>query len=393
MSEIRKDIENLSPKKRELFELLLKEKQAKAESRPADAIARRPDASSYLLSFAQQRLWFINLVEPDNPAYNMPFCWRFAGPMKVWALERAVSEVERRHEVLRASFPTVDGRPSLVISPVRPHLLALIDLKELPEQKREIEAKRLACEEAHRPFDLARGPLLRTALLRLSDEDHVALFTMHHIISDGWSLGVFLKEVAMLYEAFSADHPSPLAELPIQYADFAYWQREQVTQGRLEAQLEYWKKQLADSPPVLSLPTARPRPTISRSQGATKSFALPADLHESLKRLSRREGTTLFMTTLAAFQALLSIYSGQEDVVVGSPVANRSRAELDGLIGMMVNTLTLRTDLSGNPTFSELLKRVREVALGAYAHQEMPFDKLVEELRPRGGRIRRRFFR
>jgi amino acid adenylation domain-containing protein len=382
MSKIRKDIDNLPPKKRELFELLLKEKKAKAESQPTDVITKRPDTSSYPLSFAQQRLWFINLVEPDNPAYNMSFCWRLVGPMKVGVLERAVSEVERRHEILRASFPAVDGRPSLVIAPVRPHRIALIDLKGLPEQHRETEARRLAYEEARRPFDLARGSLLRTTLLQLGNEDHIALFTMHHIISDGWSLGLFLKEVSLLYGAYLADHPSPLAELPIQYTDFACWQREQVTQGRLGEQLVYWKKQLADSPPKLSLPTICPRPGGSRSWGATKSFVLPDDLHESLKLLSLREGTTLFMTTLAAFQALLSIYSGQQDVVVGSPVANRSRAELDGLIGMMVNTLALRTDLSGNPTFSQLLKRVREVALGAYANQEMPFDKLVEELRP-----------
>ncbi|HKG23470.1 MAG TPA: amino acid adenylation domain-containing protein [Blastocatellia bacterium] len=382
MSDIDKSIEELSPKKRELFELLLKESKSKKSASQSEHISRRPDQTVYPLSFAQQRLWFIDLIEPGTPAYNMPFSWRFTGRLDLPALERALSEIERRQEILRARFPSVGGRPVQVISEHGPRRIPVINLKTLPREERETEARRLAAEEARRSFDLARGPLLRATLLRLDDEDHVMMFTLHHIISDGWSLAIFLKEVAVLYEAFSAGLPSPLPELPIQYSDFAHWQRESLRGEALETELSYWRQRLAGAPSTINLPADRPRPAAPSFRGATREFVLPADLYESLKSLSLREGVTLFMTTLAAFQTLLHRYTGQDDIVVGSPVANRNRAESDGLIGMLVNTLVLRADLSGNPTFSQLLKSVREVALGAYAHQDLPFDRLVEELQP-----------
>ncbi|HEY0170670.1 MAG TPA: condensation domain-containing protein, partial [Pyrinomonadaceae bacterium] len=258
--------------------------------------------------------------------------------------------------------------------------LPVIDLGGLPADEREAEAERRANEEARRPFDLARGPLLRAALLRLGPQDHVLTFAMHHIVSDGWSLGILTREVSALYEAFSAGAPSPLAELPVQYADYARWQREWLTGEVLEQQLSFWKGQLASAPPRLDLPFARPRPPVSSPRGAMHLVRLPAVLMQSLRALSRREGVTLYMTLLAAYQTLLHRYSGQPGVVVGSPIANRDRPEVEGLIGFFINVLALHTDLSGNPTFAELLTRVRETTLGAYAHHEVPFEKIVGEL-------------
>jgi amino acid adenylation domain-containing protein len=257
-----------------------------------------------------------------------------------------------------------------------------VDLRNLPEPEREAEAQQLATEEARRPFDLAQGPLLRAILLRLDKEEHVLLLTMHHIVSDGWSMGILFRELSALYGAFSVGKPSPLPELPIQYADFAVWQRQWLQGEVLEAQLAYWRKQLDGAPSMLELPTDRPRPAVQTSRGARQSLALSRDLTEALKVLSRQEGVTLFMTLLAAFKTLLYRYAGRDDIIVVSPIANRNRVEIEGLIGFFVNTLVLHTDLSGNPSFRELLGRVREVALGAYAHQDLPFEKLVEELQP-----------
>ena len=260
--------------------------------------------------------------------------------------------------------------------------LSVVDLRELPEVEREAEARRLATAEAQQPFDLARGPLVRTAVLQLGDEDHILLLTMHQIVSDSWSTGVLFQELSVLYEAFSTDNPSPLPEPTLQYADFARWQRQWQQGEVLEQQLSYWKQRLGDTLPVLELPTDRPRPTKQTYRGATHSLTLPSSLSESLKALSRQEGVTLFMTLLAAFQTLLYRHTGQDDIVVGTPIAGRNRAEIEGLIGFFVNTVVLRTNLAGNPSFRELLGRVREVALGAYAHQDLPFEKLVEELQP-----------
>ena len=331
------------------------------------------------LSFAQQRLWFIDQLEPGNAAYNFPAAIRLNGPLNVTALERSVSEIVRRHEALRTTFTTVDGRPAQVIAPTLTVRLPVVNLRELPESDREAEVRRLAIEEARRPFNLAKGPLLRVTLLRLADEEHVGLLTMHHIVSDGWSTGILIREMAVLYEAFSGKRASPLPELPIQYADFAHWQREWLQGEVLETQLTYWKRQLLGASP-LELPTDRPRPAVQTFRGSLQSLLLPTNMGEGLKALSREHGVTLFMTLLAAFNILLQRYTAQDDLIVGTPIANRNRLETEGLIGFFVNTLVIRTDLSGHPTFMELARRVRDVCLGAYAHQDLPFERLVEEL-------------
>jgi condensation domain-containing protein len=293
---------------------------------------------------------------------------------------------------LRTTFSAVEGVPAQIISAPAAVPISREDLSGLPETEREAEALRLATAEAQRPFDLVEGPLVRAALLRLGAEEHVLLLTMHHIVSDGWSMGVLVRELAALYEAFRRGEPSPLGELPVQYADYAVWQREWLSGEVLEEQLDYWRRQLAGAPPALGLPTDRPRPQVATYHGAVEKFELSAELSESLKKLGRSEGATPFMTLLAAFYALLYRYSGQEEIVVGSPVAGRTRAETEGLIGFFVNTLALRTDLRGNPRFVELLKRVREVCLGAYGHQEVPFEKLVAELQPGRDMSRHPFF-
>ncbi len=334
------------------------------------------------LSFAQQRLWFLDQLEPGSAFYNVPTALRLTGSLDAAVLAQALSEVVRRHESLRTTFAEADGQPVQLIHPPSALALPVEDLGHLDETEREAQAQQLATEEAQQPFDLAAGPLLRVRLLRLSDEQHILLFTMHHIISDGWSMGVLIREVTGLYEAYLKGEASPLAELSIQYADFAVWQREWMSGEVLERELNYWRQQLAGAPPVLELPTDRPRPPVQSIAGARHAFLLPGELSEALRRLSREEGVTLFMTLLAAWQALLSRYSGQGEVVVGSPIAGRNRAEVEPLIGFFVNTLALRTELSGDPSFGELLRRVREVCLGAYAHQDVPFERLVEELQP-----------
>ncbi len=335
-----------------------------------------------LLSFAQKRLWFLDQLKPDSPVYNVSVVFQLTGLLDVIALERSLNEIVRRHEALRTTFATVDGQPIQVVAPVLSLTLPVADLCAVPETEREVKAQRLLTEEVRRPFDLARGPLLRAALLRLGAEDHMLLLTIHHIVFDDWSIRVFNQELSVLYEAFSAGKSSPLPELPIQYADFAVWQRRWLQDEVLVEQLSYWKQQLGSSLPVLELPTDQPRPAAQTFEGAIQSFVLSSDLGNALKALSRREGVTLFMTLLAAFKTLLYRYTGQWDILVGSPIANRNRAEIEGLIGFFVNTLVLRTDLSGNLTFRELLCRVREVTLGSYTHQDLPFERLVEELQP-----------
>jgi amino acid adenylation domain-containing protein len=334
------------------------------------------------LSFAQQRLWFIDQLQPGSVFYNISTAVRLTGRLDVRALELTLTEITRRHEVLRTTFETADGRARQVIAPPRPFRLPLIDLSRLGAEQREAELAYLLREEPRRAFDLASDQLARATLVRLDEESHVALFTIHHIVSDGWSMGVLVREVAALYRAFAAGEPSPLPELPVQYVDFARWQRERLRGPALEALLSYWRGQLEGAPTTLNLPTARVRPEVQTFRGSALTQQLPLPLSESLKALSRREGATLFMTLLAAFNALLHLHTGQEDIVLGSPIAARDQVELENMIGFFANTLVLRTDLSGDPTFRELLARVREAALGAYAHQDLPFDKLVEELRP-----------
>jgi amino acid adenylation domain-containing protein len=332
------------------------------------------------LSFAQERLWFLDHLQPDSGFYNCPAAVRIGGSLNVAGLESALGEVVRRHEVLRTTFQTVNGRPVQVIGPAQPTGLTLVDLEALTGTEREAKAARLAAEEARRPFDLSRGPLLRAALVRLGREDHLLLFTMHHIVSDGWSRGILVREVASLYDAFSGGTASPLADPAVQYADFAAWQRRYMRDEIYEQHLSYWKKQFDGAPPVLKLPADRPRASMQTSRGESQSLSLSENLAQDLKSLSRREGTTLFMTLLAGFMTLLYRYSGQEDVTVGTAVANRNRSETEDLIGFFVNMLAMRGDLSGNPTFIELLGRVREVTLGAYTHQDLPFEKIVEHL-------------
>jgi len=345
----------------------------------APAILPVPRDGDLLLSFAQQRLWFIDQLEPGNSAYNFPAAVRLKGPLNVVALEQSVNEIVKRHEALRTTFATVDGRPVQVIASTLTVRPPVVNLQELSESEREAEVRRLVIEEAQRPFNLARGPLLRITLLRLAEEEHVGLLTMHHIVSDGWSTGILIRELALLYEAFSCGRSSPLPELPIQYADFAHWQRQWLQDEVLETQLNYWKRELVDAP-LLELPTDHPRPAVQTFRGSQQSLLLPSTVGEGLKALSRQQGVTLFMTLLAAFKVLLHRYSSQDDLIVGTPIANRNRLEIEGLIGFFVNTLVVRSDLSGNPSFRELLQRVREVCLGAYAHQDLPFERLVEEL-------------
>jgi amino acid adenylation domain-containing protein len=343
----------------------------------------RSGATEFPLSFAQQRLWFLDQMEQGHSAtYNIGTAVRLRGALHVAALRESLDEVLRRHSSLRTSFRMVDGQAVQVIAPPQPLDMHLVDLGDLTETQREEESLKLATEEAQLPFDLTRGPLLRATLVRLGEVEHILLVTMHHIVSDGWSMGVLVHEVAALYTAFSTGRPSPLAELSVQYADYAHWQREWLTGEVLAEQLSYWKRQLVGAPPVLELPSDRPRPAVQSFKGATEPLSIPAEVSESLKALSRSEGVTMFMLLLAAWQVLLSRYTGADEIVVGAPVAGRNRAEIEQLIGFFVNTLVLRTDLSGNPRFREALKRVHDVTVGAFAHQDVPFEKLVEELQP-----------
>ncbi len=352
------------------------------QSSPSEPIRRISRDGDAPLSFAQQRLWFLNQLEPNSDFYNVPAAVHITGRMNVSVLVDGCNEILRRHESLRTTFITSEGEPRQVIAPAQTLNLPIVDLSALPAAEREAQARRLASEEAQRPFDLRRGPLLRAELVLLGEEEHLLLLTMHHIISDGWSMNILLRELAALYEAFSSGRPSPLAELPIQYADFALWQRERLSGEVLKTQLAYWKEQLQGAPTALELPTNRVRPKVQTHYGAEAARHFSKELSDELKSLSRREDVTLFMTLLAAFQLLLSRYSGQEEIVVGSPIANRTCNEIEGLIGFFVNTLALRTNLSGNPSFRQVLARVRKTALEAYTHQDIPFEKLVEELQP-----------
>jgi aspartate racemase len=310
----------------------------------------------------------------------MPTAYRLTGQLNITALEQSLNEIIRRHEVLRTTFPSVDRQPSQAIASTITLTLPLIDLRDHPEK--ETLTQQLANEEAQRPFNLATEPLFRVQLLRLAETEYVLLLNMHHIVSDGWSFNVFFQELAALYTAFSTNKPSPLPSLPIQYADFTHWQHEWLQGEVLESQLNYWKQQLKGSLPILQLPADYPRPPVQTYQGAYQSLELSLDLAEALKALSQQESVTLFMTLLAAFQTLLSRYSGQEDIIVGTPIAGRNQVQTEQLIGFFVNTLALRTNLSGNPSFRQLLHQVREVTLGAYDHQDLPLEKLIEELQP-----------
>jgi amino acid adenylation domain-containing protein len=344
------------------------------------------------LSFAQRRLWFLDQLSPGSAVYNIPYPLSLEGELDPSILKSALEEVVRRHEVLRTTFRSLDGEPRQAIAPAGAFPLPIVDLQGLEEPQRRREATALVEWDAVRPFDLAAGPLLRATLLKLGPERHDLLLTMHHIVSDGWSMEILLRELAALYDAWAAGRPSPLAELPVQYADFAVWQRQWLSGGALARQLAYWRRQLAGAPAGLDLPADLPRPAVQTFTGATRSAELPAELSADLRAFCRREGVTLFMLLLAGLDVLLARYSGQQDVLVGSPVANRNRAETEGLIGFFVNTLVLRSDLSAAPSFRDLLRQVRETALAAYGHQDLPFELLVEELRPERDLSRSPFF-
>jgi amino acid adenylation domain-containing protein len=352
------------------------------ESLSVPAMTRVSREQVLPLSFAQQRLWVLDQMEPNNPLYNVPRPIRITGPLNSDALQKSLNQIVSRHELLRTSFHTVDGQPVQRIAESVNLPVETADLRLIPEPEREVEARRLAAEEAVRPFNLTQVPLLRAKLLRLAASDHVLLLTMHHIVSDAWSAAVFQQEFSALYEAFSTGTSATLPELTIQYADYAHWQRHWLQGKTLETQLTFWRNQLVGAPPLLKLSTDRTRPQIRTFRGGHHTAALPKTLVDGLKLLSQRQGVTLFMTLFAVFQMLLARCSGQEDMVIGTDVANRPNIETERLIGFFINLLPLRCNLSGNPTFGALLGRVRETTLACYAHQDMPFDKLVEELRP-----------
>ncbi|HEY0016585.1 MAG TPA: amino acid adenylation domain-containing protein [Longimicrobium sp.] len=367
MTDIAGRIDGLPPEKRALLARFLRETPARFNAFP--------------LSFAQRRLWFLDRMSPASAVYNVPTAVRVRGALDQGALRRALDEVVRRHEVLRSSYTQVEGEPVQVTAPAAPLELPLDDLSALPAEARDAESLRIANGEVCTPFDLARGGLLRARLVRLAADDHLLLLTAHHIVTDGWSVSVMFRELAALYQAFAAGRPSPLPELALQYADFAAWQREHLRGERMDRLAEYWTRRMEGAPALLELPTDRPRPPEATFGGRMLRFELPAALVPELHALARREGASLFMVLMTAFSAVLSRWSGQDQVVVGTPVANRGRAETEGMIGLFVNTLAIRADLSGGPTLRQLLKRVRATALEAFAHQELPFEKLVELLK------------
>ncbi len=367
MAQLPQDIANLSEsEKRTLLAKLLAKTGQSVQTFP--------------LSFAQQRLWFIDQMEPEDCAYNIPVAVRLTGQLKVAVLEQSVNALIERHETLRTSFITIKGEPKQVVVPKLTITIPLINLHGVEEEATVIN--QFAREEAQTPFHLSQAPLLRVKLLQIHPTEHILLLTMHHIVSDGWSMGILVRELAILYEAFSQGNPSPLPKLPIQYGDYSVWQRQWLQGEVLDSLSSYWKRQLGGSKTVLPLPKESSLEKGKTTQGGTISFHFPPEKLQQLKQICHQEGVTLFMLLLAAFKTLLWHYTNAEDITVGTDVANRNRSETETLIGFFVNILVLRTDLSQNPTFRELLQRVRQVALKAYAHQDLPFSKLVEELKP-----------
>jgi len=387
MSSSERRLDELSREDRALLFARLRAKKQDTVREGGTQIPHRPGEHPPPLSFAQQRLWFLDRLEPGEPIYNSPASLLIEGDLRPDLLLRVLTDLVARHETLRTTFAEVDGEPVQVISPVPRITLPIVDLSALEMSALEIsartrEAKRLELAEARQPFDLAAGPLLRTTLLRLGAGEHILLLTVHHIAFDGWSQGVFMRDLNALYVAHATGTPAALPELPIQYADFAVWQRSWLAGAVLEQQLAYWRERLAGAPPAIDLPTDRARPSRPTGRGAKITFALEPEVSEHLRAMARQEGVTLFMVLLAGMYALLARTSGQDDILAGTTVANRTRPELEGLIGFFVNTLVLRADLSGDPPAAQLLAAVRQEALGAYAHQDLPFERLVEELRP-----------
>src|SRR5882724_3126242 len=333
-------------------------------------------------SFAQQRLWFLDKLEPGNSLYNVPFAARIRGRLHVELMEDSFRQLISRHEVLRTTFST-DEKDNVIqlVSATTNFHLPIIDLRHLAKEPREVEGQSLTLELARKPFDLERGPLLRPCLLRLDEDEYILSLTVHHTVIDGWSWGILLHELASLYRSSLEGSCANLPELPVQYGDYAQWQQERMDGDRLAELLAYWKQQLGDAPAIFELPTDFPRPAVQTYSGNTESLFLPKNVLNGLEKLAVQEGATLFMVLLAAYNILLSRYARQDDLVVATAVAGRDRSEIEGLIGLFVNTLPLRTNLSGNPSFRQLVRQVREVTLGAYSHQELPFEKLVAEMR------------
>lgn len=380
MVDLLSQIANLTPAKRALLEMKLQGKERGSSSESAIGKRRSPDSTK--LSSAQQRMWFLTQLEPDSPFYNIARALKMKGALNAAALEASLDLILSRHEALRTTFDIEDGEPKQIIRQPVARCLPLADLEELSESDQHKQLLCLMRESARRLFDLTNGPLLRAALVKTRDREHFLLLAMHHIISDGWSLGVFLNELSALYEAFSSGKPSPLAELPIQYADFAVWQQQWMLGEVMQEHLSYWKKQLDASHCALKLPAPLPRPAARTYRGQIFSYLMPEALSAQLKSLSSRQNVTAFMTLLAAFKIVLFRYTGQEDISVGSSIANRNRTEVENLIGFFVNTLVLRAKLNASMTFLELLDRVRAITLEAYAHQDVPFEKVVEVLQP-----------
>ncbi len=381
MSDLSKRIVSLSPEQRGVLAKKLKmTRQVSSAGSNRIPTSRRP--ADLPLSYAQQRLWFLDQLRPGDTTYNIPAAVRLRGRLRVQALQEALSEIVRRHEILRTTFPAVDGKPRQVISPAQRIHLPLVSLTHLSEDEREQEARRFAVTEGRRSFDLARGPLLRLVLLQIDETDHVLLMTMHHIITDAWSLGIMVREVQELYRACHDGRPAMLAEMKIQYADYALWQRQPFHQELFARQLDYWKQQLAQLPPLLDLPTDRPRTPVQSLRGSAVDFELPEPLTRAIFEVQQRAGATLFMVLLAGLAALLHRYTGQHDITIGTDIANRHWSETEGLIGFFINQLALRTDISGDPAFSQLLDRVKDRTLDAFANQDLPFEQLVAALQP-----------
>ncbi|MFW5855163.1 MAG: condensation domain-containing protein, partial [Thermodesulfobacteriota bacterium] len=380
MKDLTDRLAKLSPEKRALLQSMLLKKSGDTPDR--QAIPRRNRANHVPLSFAQGRLWFLERLAPDQVLYNLSSSLRLTGRLDLPLLERCLNEIIRRHEILRTTFTEENGEPVQVIAPSGTIRIAPSDLTGLSEAEQADQVRRMAADAARRPFDLKKGPLLRPDLLRLKDADHVLVLTMHHMISDGWSMGVMIREIRSLYESFSAGTPSPLPELDIQYADFALWQREWMKGPEPADQIDYWTKRLAGAPPVLNLPLDRPRPPRQTHHGSAECLEIGPDLVRGLDDISRKAGATRFMLLLAAYTVLLHRYCNQEDILIGTPVAGRNLRDIEPLIGFFVNTLVIRTDLSEDLTFRNLLDQVRRTSVAAFEHQDLPFEKLVDALQP-----------
>ena len=379
MIDIQEQINSLSPAKRQLLELLRREAKINV---PSSVPRLRGATDEVPLSFAQERFWMFDQIIPDKWAYNIPARVRLRGSLRIEALEASLTEVIRRHETLRTRFIVKADRVVQVVDEPQPIRIEVRDLRDLDEHGREVETSRFCADDARQSFDLSQGRLLRAALLWLAEDDYIVMLTTHHIVSDDWSMVVLIDELARLYGAFCEGESSPFTELSFQYADYVLWQRDGLQGEESTAQLTYWKQQLANSPRALQLPTDRPRPAIQTFRGASQKLELTSELAASLKTLGREEHATFFMTLLAAFNVLLKYSSGQDDILIGTPIANRTRPETERLIGCLMNTLVLRADVSGDPTFRELLRRVRQTTLQAYSHQDLPFERLLEELKP-----------